>query len=283
MGKKKGSNQTKRAKRDDEPQDAAGQEAGCHPTPNIARAAQKQRARAESEESRFSKLNTVALENLNLIATYTKLRRPISPFVKLLRPAQVGGIESTSTAEEVPAFKLPKKPRWHHDLTARAVQSNEDSVFQDWLTTTDATMQDRFPLVQQRLSQPVDPKYLPRITSPSQCLLPSLFERNVQVYRQLWRVIERSDLLLVLLDARCPLLHLPPSLETYLKRFASMRTILVLTKKDIVGEQVAAEWKSYLHDRYGWPVVVTESYQKEARQEGQGEYLSRQAGNRGDV
>ena len=36
------------------------------------------------------------------------------------------------------------------------------------------------------------------------------FEQNIEVWRQLWRVLERSDVAVVVVDARNPMLHLPP-------------------------------------------------------------------------
>jgi hypothetical protein len=39
-----------------------------------------------------------------------------------------------------------------------------------------------------------------------------VFEQNLQVWRQLWRVVERADVVVVVMDVRHPLLHLPPAL-----------------------------------------------------------------------
>lgn len=233
--------------------------------------------KARALESRFAKLSPTALENLSLIAAYTPLERPVRPELAILTPERIDATNSasTSTAEGGPrgggAFRLPKKPRWHRDLSAKAVQSNESSVFSSWLEETDAAMDSRFSLVKGLLSSGVaEVKHLPR-PKAEECLLPSMFERNVEVYRQLWRVMERSHLLLVLLDARCPLLHLPPSLVEHLRKYASVKTILVLTKKDIVGEEVAMAWKRWLEERFGWSVVVTEAYKRQEKREGQGE------------
>jgi large subunit GTPase 1 len=41
------------------------------------------------------------------------------------------------------------------------------------------------------------------------------FERNLEVWRQLWRVLERSDALVQVLDARDPLFYRSPDLERY--------------------------------------------------------------------
>ena len=84
-----------------------------------------------------------------------------------------------------------------------------------------------------------------------------------------------SDIILVLLDSRCPPLHLPPSLASYLSlpganpdtvsdtigKSKMTNVILVLTKVDISGPAHAAAWSSYLDTQYpGIPVVPVEAY-----------------------
>lgn len=73
-----------------------------------------------------------------------------------------------------------------------------------------------------------------------------------------WRVTEISQIILVLLDSRAPLLHYPPSLAAYL---SDRRVILVLTKVDISGPARADAWSRYLTAHYpGLKVVQVESY-----------------------
>jgi hypothetical protein len=73
-----------------------------------------------------------------------------------------------------------------------------------------------------------------------------------------WRVTEISQILLVLLDSRCPLLHFPHSLATYLQ---GREVILVLTKVDISGAARAEAWTDYFRKRYPHlRVVQVESY-----------------------
>lgn len=45
-----------------------------------------------------------------------------------------------------------------------------------------------------------------------------VFEQNLQVWRQLWRVVERADVVVVVMDVRHPLLHLPPALYLHVAR-----------------------------------------------------------------
>lgn len=73
-----------------------------------------------------------------------------------------------------------------------------------------------------------------------------------------WRVTEISQILLVLLDSRCPLLHFPPSLIDYL---GNRKIILVLTKVDITGPARIAAWMRYFKNCYpDLRVVQVESY-----------------------
>lgn len=78
-----------------------------------------------------------------------------------------------------------------------------------------------------------------------------------------WRVTEMSQIILVLLDSRCPLLHFPPSLAAYL---AGCKVILVLTKVDIAGPVRVAAWMNYFRAHYPDILIVqVESYlEKEA-------------------
>lgn len=75
---------------------------------------------------------------------------------------------------------------------------------------------------------------------------------------------EISQVLLILLDSRCPLLHYPPSLSAYLSNpylAKRTRTILVLTKVDIAGPARADAWTQFLKRKYpNLRVVQVESY-----------------------
>ena len=59
------------------------------------------------------------------------------------------------------------------------------------------------------------------------------FENNIDVWRQLWRTIEQSDVIILVVDIRNPLLHIPPSLINEIIS-KNKRLIVVLTKVDLV-------------------------------------------------
>lgn len=58
---------------------------------------------------------------------------------------------------------------------------------------------------------------------------------------------ESSQILLLLADARCPPLHLPPSLRTYVQSLKPRKeVILVLTKSDLVDADALSGWKEWV-------------------------------------
>ncbi|CDI76170.1 hypothetical protein, conserved [Eimeria praecox] len=72
------------------------------------------------------------------------------------------------------------------------------------------------------------------------------FEKNIEVWRQLWRVIERSNLILQIVDGRSPLFFRCRDLEKYVKEVsADKRVILVINKSDLLPPVVRAEWSQY--------------------------------------
>ncbi|RDB29562.1 Guanine nucleotide-binding protein-like 1 [Hypsizygus marmoreus] len=207
-------------------------------------------------QSAFITLPPQFLEQTKLLASTLPLHRPISNDVAVL----------PDTAWTNPASRelsCPRRPKWNFDMTKKQVERNEEGVFEKWLERTDQLVQiwqhltkeeeidtqpDENPGAEQPVAMPPSPTY---------------FERNLEVWRQLWRVTEISQIILVLLDSRCPLLHFPPSLAQYL---SDQKIILVLTKADIPGHARVEAWISYLHELYPHlRVVPVESYvEKEA-------------------
>ncbi|KAJ9476603.1 putative Large subunit GTPase 1 (putative) [Pseudozyma hubeiensis] len=207
--------------------------------------------------------------------------------------------------EETGELRLPKRPKWRSDMDTKTIHSQEEEVFRQWLRKTDAVVERAFftsspmfagltshtrsddnaafapspatagmggsRMVSTIASHDSITELLHHRPSPGTSVIGSLYERNIEVYRQLWRVCERSDLVCVLADARCPLLHLPPSLIGFLERYMRLKVIIVLTKADIVPKEIVDAWKAYLKQLYPrWEVVATESYAKLERMEGQG-------------
>lgn len=77
-------------------------------------------------------------------------------------------------------------------------------------------------------------------------LLMTPFERNLEVWRQLWRVIERSDLVVQIVDARNPLLFRSDDLEKYVKAVDSRKeNLLLVNKADMLTFDQRQSWADY--------------------------------------
>ncbi|XP_038881767.1 GTPase LSG1-2 isoform X2 [Benincasa hispida] len=72
------------------------------------------------------------------------------------------------------------------------------------------------------------------------------FEKNLDIWRQLWRVVERCDLLVMVVDARDPLFYRCPDLEAYAREVDHhKRTMLLVNKADLLPYSVRKKWAEF--------------------------------------
>ncbi|KAJ8489384.1 hypothetical protein ONZ45_g13602 [Pleurotus djamor] len=211
---------------------------------------------ARKLQSAFVKLPKEYLETTKTLAATIPLTRPLPLESAVLPTFQYNPNETNDGDTEgrqqrrPPALTCPKRPSWRFDMTKKEVESNEEGHFQKWLKKTDELIEKWRNQENEQMeaegSTPTDDELPPK--EPTQ--MPSswsYFERNLDVWRQLWRVTEISQIILVLLDSRCPLVHYPPSLREFL---SNRKVILVLTKVDISGPERTAAWTSYLNSTF---------------------------------
>ncbi|XP_004348176.2 HSR1 protein [Capsaspora owczarzaki ATCC 30864] len=78
----------------------------------------------------------------------------------------------------------------------------------------------------------------------------SYFEHNIETWRQLWRVIEISDIILLITDIRHPAFHMPPSLYQHVVKEQGKHLVLVLNKIDLVSPVVTSAWIKYFREKF---------------------------------
>ncbi|MGH0134049.1 UNVERIFIED_CONTAM: hypothetical protein FKN15_011808 [Acipenser sinensis] len=84
---------------------------------------------------------------------------------------------------------------------------------------------------------------IPRRLEEQQTLILTPFERNLDFWRQLWRVIERSDVVVQILDARNPLLFRSLDLECYVREVSEEKeNMLLLNKADLLTREQRRVW-----------------------------------------
>jgi large subunit GTPase 1 len=71
----------------------------------------------------------------------------------------------------------------------------------------------------------------------------------LEVWRQLWRVIERSDLVVQIVDARNPLLFRSEDLERYVKKVdARKENLLLVNKADMLTLEQRKAWADHFQE-----------------------------------
>lgn len=117
------------------------------------------------------------------------------------------------------SLDFPKRPAWNYNLTKAQLDDREQKYFRE---------------------------YLQKLLTAHKLQELSYFELNLETWRQLWRVTEISDVLLLIADVRYPAIHLPPSLYHYLRKDLRREVILVLNKVDLSPPSLVAAWRAYL-------------------------------------
>lgn len=117
---------------------------------------------------------------------------------------------------------VPRRPQWDENTTPEELDMRERESFLSWRRGL-AELQE------------------------NNDLLMTPFERNLEVWRQLWRVIERSDLVVQIVDARNPLMFRSEDLEHYVKGIGSNKeNLLLINKADMMTYNQRKAWASYL-------------------------------------
>lgn len=79
-----------------------------------------------------------------------------------------------------------------------------------------------------------------------QNLILTPFERNLDFWRQLWRVIERSDIVVQIVDARNPLLFRCEDLECYVKTIDDNKeNVILINKADLLTAEQRSAWAEF--------------------------------------
>ncbi|CAL7945463.1 unnamed protein product [Xylocopa violacea] len=119
-----------------------------------------------------------------------------------------------------PEIDMPKRPPWDFDMTKEQLELREQRYFTEYL------------------------KDMGKLSSVG------YFELNLETWRQLWRVLEMSDTLLIIVDIRYPVLMFPPYLYRYVTNDLKKDMILVLNKVDLAPPALVVAWKEYFRSMY---------------------------------
>ncbi|KAI8323680.1 P-loop containing nucleoside triphosphate hydrolase protein [Martensiomyces pterosporus] len=152
-----------------------------------------------------------------------------------MRPLQRLSAEEGLTMSFEDAYSadvdIPVRPLWSYRQSREQLEKREEEYFAQWLKEI---------------------KELQDMDSVS------LYEKNLEVWRQLWRVVEISDILLLVVDIRHPVLHFPPSLYRYISETTGKPIVVVFNKTDLVAANTVRAWKHYFKQQF--PALVLTSF-----------------------
>ncbi|CAN8075738.1 unnamed protein product [Agarophyton chilense] len=132
-------------------------------------------------------------------------------------PLEPHKLPETSVHDVRPSgFRMPRRPTWRYEDSVEQLDIRERKALQAWIHTVETD---------------------------------SYFERNLETWRQLWRVIERSDVLVLVADVRFPALHFVPDLYEYCQELGK-GMVLALNKCDLVSNNLLHAWRSYFERLY---------------------------------
>ncbi|XP_054276390.1 guanine nucleotide-binding protein-like 1 [Macrosteles quadrilineatus] len=122
-----------------------------------------------------------------------------------------------------PALHFPTRPPWNFNMSREELEAREQRYFTEYILD-------------------IEKKFNRRELS--------YFELNLETWRQLWRVLEMSDIVLVIVDIRYAALMFPPSLHQFVTSTLKKDMILVLNKVDLAPVPLVVAWTHYFLSRY---------------------------------
>uniref|UniRef100_A0A8C0YR28 Guanine nucleotide-binding protein-like 1 n=1 Tax=Cyprinus carpio carpio TaxID=630221 RepID=A0A8C0YR28_CYPCA len=132
-------------------------------------------------------------------------------------------IDMNQIYPEEKGLNFPRRPSWHYNMQREELLRKEEKSFLEYL---------------QALHSKNPPGTL------------SHFEHNLETWRQLWRVMEMSDVILLIVDIRYPVLQFPPALYHYITGELKKYIILVLNKVDLCPSPLVLAWKHYMTKQF---------------------------------
>lgn len=118
-------------------------------------------------------------------------------------------------------LKIPRRPKWTPETTAEDLRTQENQSFLEWRRGLAMLQED-------------------------EGILMTPYEKNLEFWRQLWRVVERSDVIVQIVDARNPLLFRSEDLEKYVKEVGQDKmNMILINKADFLTDEQRVIWANY--------------------------------------
>ena len=123
---------------------------------------------------------------------------------------------------EIQFLSIPKKPKYKKGMKKDEYIKMEKESFLAW----------RKALAEEEM------KNINKAITP--------YEKNIEVWKQLWMTVEKGQILFQIVDGRNPLYYRCPDLENYIKEVdTNKEIILIVNKADLMNEDLRKNWADY--------------------------------------
>ncbi|ESO88812.1 hypothetical protein LOTGIDRAFT_165229 [Lottia gigantea] len=169
--------------------------------------------------------------------------------VKFVDPAGNIGLLSSEEKEKVHEaqqkhrnlLSIPRRPAWTEKTTGEELEMLEKESFLQWR------------------------KLLAKLQEEEHIIM-TPFEKNLDFWRQLWRVIERSDIIVQIVDGRNPLLFRCSDLDKYVKEVNKSKVnLLLINKADYLTSKQRERWSEYF-SKHGVKIAFWSALEETTRQ-----------------
>lgn len=148
------------------------------------------------------------------------------------------------------AFKelsVPRRPSWDENTTAAELDQREKDAFLDW---------------RRAIAEREEEVALRSSTRSSLGVTP--FEKNLEIWRQLWRVMERCSCIVQIVDARNPLFYVSEDLKQYATEELGKPMVLLINKSDYLTATQRKAWHEYFsHPDHEWDHVFFSAHEQQ--------------------
>lgn len=171
--------------------------------------------------------------------------------IKFVDPSKNSGLLSETEQANVECLheqhrnllRIPRRPHWDSTTSPEELDNREKASFLEWR------------------------KSLSTLSEVEGIVL-TPYEKNLDFWRQLWRVIERSDIIVQIVDARNPLLFRCEDVDDYVKEVNHDKVnLLLVNKADLLTQEQRKMWCDYFTDNNimvaFWSALAETERQKE--------------------
>jgi large subunit GTPase 1 len=153
-------------------------------------------------------------------------------------------ISQASSRFDFKELSVPRRPKWDDNTTPAELDRNEKEAFLNWRR--------KIAMYEEEIA-----------ASSATKVTATPFEKNIDVWRQLWRVLERSHLVALVVDGRNPEFYLSMDLRSYVEDELGKSMIVIINKCDYLTQTQREMWHEYFKNLNGLEHVFFSAHQEQ--------------------